>query len=49
MPGLVVFNSVADALREGFHIYTVTQEGYLVRRRGERGWAMAIVRCKHRP
>jgi hypothetical protein len=46
MAGLVVFNSLSDALREGFQVYSNTQEGYLVRRRTPQGWAMAVVHCK---
>ena len=47
MAGLVVFKSLADALRAGFQIYDRTQEGYLVRTRTGSGWAMAVVHCKH--
>jgi hypothetical protein len=47
MAGLMVFKSLADALRAGFQIYDRTQEGYLVRTRTEHGWAMALVSCKN--
>ena len=47
MAGLMVFKSLADALRAGFQIYDRTQEGYLVRTRTANGWAMAVVTCKH--
>ncbi len=46
MAGLMVFKSLADALRAGFQIYDRTQDGYLVRTRTENGWAMAVVNCK---
>lgn len=43
MAGMVVFKSVADALRAGYQVYDRTDSGYLVRTRTEAGWAMAIV------
>ncbi len=46
MAGLMVFKSLADALRAGFQIYDRTTEGYLVRTRTANGWAMALVTCK---
>ncbi len=46
MAGLLVFKSLADALRAGFQIYDRTHDGYLVRTRTSTGWAMAIVTCK---
>jgi hypothetical protein len=46
MSGLMVFKSLADALRAGFQIYDRTQDGYLVRTRTANGWAMAIVTCR---
>ncbi len=46
MAGLMVFKSLADALRAGFQIYDRTQDGYLVRTRTSSGWAIAIVSCK---
>jgi hypothetical protein len=46
MAGLVVFKSLADALRAGFQIYDRTADGYLVRTRTTSGWAMALVACK---
>jgi len=45
MAGLLVFRSLADALRAGFQIYDRTSEGYLVRTRTASGWAMALVAC----
>jgi len=44
MAGVVVFSSVAEALRAGFQIYDHTQDGYLVRKLTTYGWAMALVR-----
>jgi hypothetical protein len=46
MQGLVVFRSLADALRAGYQIYDRTDSGYLVRTKTAAGWAMAIVTCK---
>ena len=46
MAGLMVFQSLADALRAGFQIYDRTQDGYLVRTRTANGWAIALVACK---
>jgi Ca2+-binding EF-hand superfamily protein len=46
MTGLLVFKSLADALRAGFQIYDRTQDGYLVRTRTTGGWAIALVHCK---
>ena len=44
--GLLVFSSIAQALRAGFQVYDRTPDGYLVRVRTQGGWAMAIVRCR---
>ena len=41
--GIIVFNSVRDALQAGYHIYGKTGDGYLARMRTERGWALAII------
>lgn len=46
MAGVMVFKSLADALRAGYQIYGRTQDGYLVRTRTSAGWAMALVSCK---
>ena len=45
MPRTVVFNSLADALRAGYHVYGRSDRGYLVRTRTADGtqWAVAIV------
>ena len=37
MAGLMVFKSLADALRAGFQIYERTQDGYLVRTKTAHG------------
>lgn len=44
--GLMVFKSVAEALRAGFQVYDRTANGYLVRQRTSAGWALAIVEVK---
>jgi hypothetical protein len=41
--GVMVFRSVAEALRAGFEVYDRTPTGYLVRTKTGRGWALAIV------
>ena len=46
MAGLIVFKSLADALRAGYQVYDRTADGYLVRTRTAAGWAMALVSCK---
>jgi hypothetical protein len=43
MTGVVVFNSVREALSAGYQIYGKTEEGYLARMRTERGWALALI------
>ncbi len=46
MNGLIVFRSLADALRAGFEICDRTADGYLVRTRTADGWALALVSSK---
>jgi hypothetical protein len=46
MAGLMVFKSLADALRAGFQVYDRTPDGYLVRTKTASGWAMALVSCR---
>ncbi|MGZ3510322.1 MAG: hypothetical protein ACXWNJ_18435, partial [Vulcanimicrobiaceae bacterium] len=46
MAGLMVFKSLADALRAGYQVYDRTSDGYLVRTRTAAGWAIALVSCK---
>ncbi len=41
--GVVVFDSVRDALQAGYHIYGKTDDGYLARVRTERGWELALI------
>jgi hypothetical protein len=43
MAGILVFKTLADALRAGYSVYDRTADGYLVRTRTANGWAMAIV------
>lgn len=45
MQGIQIFKSLTDALQAGFTIYDRTKNGYLVRTRTARGWALAIVVC----
>jgi hypothetical protein len=46
MAGLMVFKSLADALRAGYQVYDRTADGYLVRTRTAAGWAIALVSNK---
>jgi hypothetical protein len=44
--GLLVFrgpNAMAEAIHQGWQEYDRTQTGYLVRRRSDQGWMLAIV------
>ncbi len=43
MTGLLVFKTLSEAIRAGFEVYDRTEDGYLVRMRTEKGWALAIV------
>jgi hypothetical protein len=45
MSGIVVFKTLTDALRAGYHVYDRSDHGYLVRTRTADGthWALAIV------
>jgi hypothetical protein len=45
MAGVVVFKTLSEALRAGYHVYERTERGYLVRTRTSAGWAMAMVSC----
>jgi hypothetical protein len=45
MPGLIVFKSLAEALKAGFQVCGRTSDGYLVRTKTASGWAMALARC----
>jgi len=44
MQGVLILHSMADALAKGFEFFDRTADGYLVRKKTERGWALAIVR-----
>lgn len=44
MAGLLVFPSMEKAVEAGFHMYDRCADGrYLVRKRGDSGWMLAIV------
>ena len=43
MSGMVVFTSLAEAIRQGYQLYERTPTGYIVRIRTERGFAFAVV------
>ncbi|HZY99069.1 MAG TPA: hypothetical protein VFE36_05820 [Candidatus Baltobacteraceae bacterium] len=43
MAGIVVFESLAEAVRLGFRIYDRTRDGYVVQRQTESGRALALV------
>jgi hypothetical protein len=45
MQGLLVFRSLAEALRAGYVICDRTRDGYLMRIRTSNGWAMAFARA----
>jgi len=40
---MLIFHSIAEALRAGYQVYDRTQTGYLVRIKTDRGWALALV------
>jgi hypothetical protein len=40
----MIFKSLVDAVRAGFHVYDRTADGYLVRIRTSNGWATALVK-----
>jgi hypothetical protein len=43
VPGIIVFHTLAEAVRMGFRIYDRVPDGYLVQRETEGGRALAIV------
>lgn len=45
MQGIMVFKSLDAAIKAGYQVYDRTAEGYLVRTRTEKGWAIALVNC----
>jgi hypothetical protein len=46
MFGIIVFTSVAEALRAGFQICDKTEYGYLARTATDHGWAVAEIHLK---
>ena len=43
MTGIIRFDSLAEAIRQGFQIYDKTRTGYLLRiKTPPQGWAMAL-------
>ena len=48
MPGLIVFRNLAEALRAGFEVFDRTANGYIVRTRTDRGYALAVVDLRDR-
>jgi hypothetical protein len=46
MFGVLVFDSLAEALHAGYQVYDRYERGYLVRTRTSSGWAMALVQCR---
>ena len=40
---MIVFHSLGEALRAGFHVEDRAPHGYVVRTRTQQGWARAIV------
>lgn len=43
MAGIMVFDTLAEAVRLGFRIYDRMPEGYIVQRQTESGRALALV------
>ena len=43
MAGIMVFDTLAEAVRLGFRIYDRMPEGYIVRRETQSGLALALV------
>ncbi|HVA34537.1 MAG TPA: hypothetical protein VNG31_10340 [Candidatus Baltobacteraceae bacterium] len=43
MAGITIFDTLAEAVRMGFTIYDRTPDGFIVQRRTERGYALALV------
>lgn len=46
MPGIMVFATLSAAIRAGYQVYDRIPQGYLVRTRTTRGYALAIVDCR---
>ena len=45
---MLIFHSLADALRQGYRVCDRTATGYLVRTKTRRGWALALVEPRDR-
>ena len=46
MNGVVVFHSLAEAIKAGYQVLSANPEGYLVRTQTASGWALALVRLR---
>jgi hypothetical protein len=46
MQGILIFNSLAEAVASGFEYLDRTEGGYLVRKRTQNGWALALAKEK---
>jgi hypothetical protein len=46
MQGILIFNSLAEAVASGFEYLDRTEGGYLVRKRTSTGWALALAKVK---
>jgi hypothetical protein len=46
MAGILVFESLREALAAGYHVYGRTENAILVRTRTAQGWALAMVRAR---
>jgi Ca2+-binding EF-hand superfamily protein len=44
MAGIMVFTSLAEALRAGFQIYDRNSDGYIMRIQTTQGWQMALAK-----
>lgn len=49
MAGIMVFDTLAEAVRRGFRIYDRMPDGYIVQRRSEAGLALALVVLRKPP
>jgi hypothetical protein len=49
MKGLLVFRSLGEAVRAGYQVCDRTADGYRVRIRTSRGWALAIAVVREQP
>ena len=45
MQGVLIIKSMTEAFAQGFEFFDRTSDGYLVRKKTPRGWALAIVRA----